>query len=68
LGVFRTILGGVEGWENKQVEVQDAKHIDAKAAQVLQDNISRVILTSVGEGPISVKDSLIKEDGEPLRH
>lgn len=68
LGVFRTILAGVEGWEGRHVQLQDAKHIDSKAAQVLKENISRVILTSVGEGPISVKDSLIKNDGEPLRH
>lgn len=67
VGVFRSILAGVEGWEGKHVEVQDAKHVDSRAAQVLKDNISRVILTSVGEGPISVKDSLIKDDGEPLR-
>jgi diphosphomevalonate decarboxylase len=68
VGVFRSILAGVEGWENKHIEVQDAKHVDSKAVQVLKDNISRVILTSVGEGPISVKDSLIKDDGEPFRH
>lgn len=66
-GVFRSVLAGVEGWEGKAGEVQDAKHIDTKAAQVLKDNISRVILTSVGEGPISTKESLIKEDGTPLR-
>jgi diphosphomevalonate decarboxylase len=68
LGVFRSILVGLEGWEGRQIELQDAKHVDSKAAQVLKENISRVILTAVGEGPISVKDSLIKGDGEPLRH
>jgi diphosphomevalonate decarboxylase len=68
LGVFRNILAGVEGWEGRHIHLQDAKHIDSKAAHVLKENISRVILTSVGEGPISVKDSLIKNDGEPLRH
>lgn len=68
LGVFKTILVRVEGWEGRQIGLQDAMHIDSKAAQVLKENISRVILTSVGEGPISVNDSLIKKDGEPLRH
>jgi diphosphomevalonate decarboxylase len=57
----------VDGWGSRKIELQDANHVDTKAAQVLRENISRVILTGVGEGPISVKDSLIKEDGEP-RH
>jgi diphosphomevalonate decarboxylase len=69
-GVFRTVLSGVDGWQGKEREVglADAGHVDSRAVQVLKDGISRVILTGVGEGPIScTKDSLIKSDGEPLR-
>lgn len=34
------------------------------AADRLQEGISRVILTSVGEGPIRTEESLIDENGE----
>jgi diphosphomevalonate decarboxylase len=35
--------------------------------EVLKQGVSRVILTSVGEGPIKTEESLIAEDGEPTK-
>jgi diphosphomevalonate decarboxylase len=68
LGVFGAILSEVEGWGGQNYQSQDVKHINSKVAHVLKENISRVILTRVGEGPVSVKNSLIKDDGEPVQH
>jgi diphosphomevalonate decarboxylase len=67
VGVFKTILADVDGWEGKNVTLQSDAHIDSTASQVLKEGVTRVILTSVGDGPISVTESLIKDDGEPLR-
>lgn len=66
LGVFKSLLAGVEGWK-ENVKVQDAAHVDSRTAEALKTGISGVILTGVGEGPIPVKESLIKDNGEPLR-
>ena len=66
-GALKGVLGELDGWEGKEVKVQDTKAIDAKAVQALKDGVSRVILTSVGEGPIRTQDSLISTIGEPIR-
>ena len=66
-GALKGVLGELDGWEGKEVKVQDTKALDAKAVQALKDGVSRVILTSVGEGPIRTQDSLISTIGEPIR-
>lgn len=66
LGVFKNLLSGTDGWK-ENVKIQDAKHVDPRTAEALKCGISGVILTGVGEGPIPVKESLIKDNGEPLR-
>jgi len=68
-GAIRSVLSGIEGWEGKESEValSDASHFDERAVKALQEGLSRVIFTSVGEGPINVGESLLKEDGTPLR-
>ncbi|KFY58361.1 hypothetical protein V496_06170 [Pseudogymnoascus sp. VKM F-4515 (FW-2607)] len=61
-GAIKTVLGSVEGWEGKGAEVKasDAAHFDERTVKALQEGLSRVIFTGVGEGPISVKESLLK--------
>lgn len=66
-GVLKSVLGNVGGWEGEDIATAEASHLDERAVKTLQEGLSRVIFTSVGEGPVSVKDSLIKEDGTPLR-
>jgi diphosphomevalonate decarboxylase len=68
-GVLRSVLGGVDGWQGHEraVVLTDAEHLDERVVKTLQEGLSRVIFTRVGEGPISVTDSLLKEDGTPLR-
>jgi len=68
-GVFKTILGKKEGWEGERgskVVAHDMPKDAQIVAERLQEGISRVILTSVGEGPISTKESLINEQGEAI--
>lgn len=69
LGTFKTILGAKEGWEGKRGEHVSATAIpdgsDIAAAR-LNEGTSRVILTSVGEGPIKTDESLIGDNGESL--
>lgn len=64
-GVFRTIVPGVDGW--KGVRLQDAEHVAEGTVEDLRKGVSGIILTGVGEGPISVQESLIDAKGEPLR-
>lgn len=70
-GTFKEILGATEGWDGKSIpaagDVKVLEDIDATAVAVVKEGVSRVILTGVGEGPISVQESLIGVDGEALR-
>ncbi len=71
LGGFKAVLGHREGWEGEQGKaVRDAAAgvVDGEREwEVLRDGVNRVILTGVGEGPISVQDHLVDEQGEPVR-
>ena len=66
-GTFRAILDGKEGWkcDGEKASAVDISDI-SRATEVLQKGISRVIQTSVGEGPISVTDHLIDESGKAI--
>jgi diphosphomevalonate decarboxylase len=66
-GALKSVLGSLDGWQGREIKVQDAEHVDPRAVEVLKQGVSRVILTSVGEGPIKTEESLIAEDGEPLK-
>ncbi|KAL8992833.1 MAG: hypothetical protein Q9169_006807 [Polycauliona sp. 2 TL-2023] len=65
-GAFKAVLGEKEGWKGDQGQaVREAEGVlEGKLMETLRDGVSRVILTSVGEGPISVEDHLIDEKGE----
>jgi diphosphomevalonate decarboxylase len=64
-GAVKGFLGELDGWKN--VDAQGAEGLDERAVQVLKEGVSRVILTSVGDDPIRTEESLIGEDGEPLK-
>jgi diphosphomevalonate decarboxylase len=66
-GALKSVLGSLDGWQGREIKVQDAEHVDPRAVEVLKQAVSRVILTSVGEGPIKTEESLIAEDGEPTK-
>ncbi|KAG9246548.1 GHMP kinase [Calycina marina] len=65
-GTVQALLGGLDGWKGKTFETQDTTKLDQKAVGVLKEGVTRVILASVGEGPIKTDESLILATGEPV--
>ncbi|KAL3427709.1 diphosphomevalonate decarboxylase [Phlyctema vagabunda] len=68
-GPLKMALSGLDGWQaaERAIKLQNLEKLDERAVNVLKDGVSRVILTSVGEGPIKTEESLVKADGTPLR-
>ena len=70
-GLFKALLSEKGGWDGERGAkiraVEGALPMDEKVATVLKDGVSRVILSSIGEGPISVEDHLVDEQGEPVK-
>lgn len=69
LGTFKAILPSKQGWESDKGKAVKPKQLDGApevAAEKLDAGISRIILTSVGEGPIKTDESLIDENGETV--
>lgn len=71
-GTVKAILGAnTVGWEghfyeklaNVTAPGVALENIDSRVLDVLKDGVSRVILTGVGEGPISVQEHLVSETG-----
>ena len=64
-------LGTVEGWPTNLVGdgAKGKKGIEGqeRVMEVLKTGVSRVIYTSVGEGPVSVQEHLVDEKGEIVR-
>ncbi|KAI9801399.1 MAG: hypothetical protein M1825_003378 [Sarcosagium campestre] len=71
VGPFRLALGDVDGWTRqwKQVDeaAKDCDTFDENTLLTLKVGVSRVIMTSVGEGPERSEEHLIGEDGEPVK-
>ncbi|KAF2872413.1 diphosphomevalonate decarboxylase [Massariosphaeria phaeospora] len=72
-GVFKAVLGEKEGWAGERGQAVEANSaaLDKAIADAgiavgaLEEGISRIILTGVGEGPVKTEESLIDEKGEP---
>ena len=47
-------------------ELEVVKGEVGPAIALLEEGVSRVILTGVGEGPVKTEESLIDEKGEPV--
>lgn len=76
LSCFRAVVGHLPGWERRggsaggsgpgqAVSTTTKLDLEPKVADVLRIGVSSVILTSVGEGPVSVTMHLVDENGEP---
>lgn len=68
LGAFKGVTDGKEGWggeRGRAVEVVEG-WIDEGLGETLRRGVSRVILTGVGEGPISVQEHLVDEKGDAV--
>lgn len=66
LGSLSGGLAAVDGW-NAGIAAKGVEGLDQDLLEPLREGITRVILTRVGEGPISVKESLVGADGKPVR-
>jgi len=69
-GSFKFLLAEKEGWNGERgkaiVAMEGVLSVDDKVAKTLKDGVSRVILTGIGEGPISVQEHLIDEQGKAI--
>jgi diphosphomevalonate decarboxylase len=65
---FEGVLGNVAGWEGKswQTGLTGQKVFDEKITKVLSEGVNRVILTGIGEGPVSVQEHLVDENGNAI--
>lgn len=66
LNTFLPILWEKEGWGKTDVKVDGPGPASPQVVEALEAGVSRVILTSVGEGPISVQEHLIDDQGNPV--
>ncbi|KAF1981115.1 Diphosphomevalonate decarboxylase [Aulographum hederae CBS 113979] len=74
-GWFKAVLGSVEGWDGARGGAVapmgegelGAMKSDEKVLVALREGVGRVILTGVGEGPISVQEHLVDEKGQPVK-
>ncbi|KAL6714896.1 diphosphomevalonate decarboxylase [Lecanora helva] len=66
--IMNPCLAGKEGWPGESTSGKESGLGEgfAQVEETLRNGVSRIILTSVGEGPISVQDHLIDEHGKPV--
>jgi diphosphomevalonate decarboxylase len=66
-GALKSVLSSQEGWESakgRAVEVSAQQNtIDNKVAQILSAGVSRVIVTGIGDDPVSVGEHLVDTAG-----
>ena len=66
LRTFLPILRQKEDWGNTNTKTDGPGPASPQVVEALEAGVSRVILTSVGEGPISVQEHLIDDEGKPV--
>ena len=66
LRTFLPILRQKEGWGKTQIEIDGPGLASPQVVEALEAGVSRVILTGVGEGPVSVQEHLIDDEGKPV--
>ncbi|KAI9887624.1 MAG: diphosphomevalonate decarboxylase [Watsoniomyces obsoletus] len=69
VGVFKEVLGdglkkGHSKWD--AVEPRGLEALDEKTRKILREGVADVILTGVGEGPVSVDEHLIDDQGDSI--
>jgi diphosphomevalonate decarboxylase len=67
LGFLKGLVGSAEGWEGPRgagIAAVQGEQTDEKTKETLKTGVNRVILTSVGEGPITTENHLVDEAGK----
>ena len=67
LGAFHQVLGSVGGWKEGASTLKSSAKLEEGIATVLNEGVSRVIQTSVGEGPLKTEEYLVGEDGQMVK-
>ena len=70
LGSFKAVLGEKEGFVKRDGPAIKETLFDvakANVAETLKAGVSRVILTSIGDGPVSVEHHLVDKKGEAVK-
>ena len=68
-GVFKAILGHLDGWNRErgaEISSTSLEEHDETVTRILKEGVSSVILTGVGDGPISTEDHLIDDQGQSI--
>ena len=70
-GVFKAVLGGIDGWQSGRGSGVQAfvgeSPVKDTVAETLKSGVSKVILTGVGEGPVKVQEHLIDTHGQAVQ-
>ncbi|KAK4161722.1 GHMP kinase [Cladorrhinum sp. PSN259] len=70
VGTFYDVLAsaGITGWKDEQSikGLKSSVSIDDNIASLIKGGVSRVIMTSVGDGPAPTDQFLVAEDGTPV--
>ncbi len=66
IGTFAALLGHVDGWKQGAAALKSAAVLEPTVAAMLSVGVSRVIMSSVGEGPSKTDQYLVQENGEPV--
>ncbi|TEA17285.1 Diphosphomevalonate decarboxylase [Colletotrichum sidae] len=67
VGAFSGLLSSVTGWKEGAQSIKSEVTLDETVASIIKGGVSRIIQTSVGEGPIKSDIYLVGEDGQPVK-
>ncbi|KAH6695659.1 diphosphomevalonate decarboxylase [Plectosphaerella plurivora] len=67
VGTFAPLLSSVGGFKESAQGLKSSVTLDETIAGIIKGGVSRVIQTSVGEGPVKSDEYLVGEDGQPAK-
>ena len=68
IGTFYHVLGELDGWKSNVIKgLKPSLSLDESVAGLLKGGVGRVIMTSVGDGPVKTDEFLVAEDGSAVR-
>ena len=70
VGLFKAVLPEATGWDSQAGRAVESSKgdvlLDASTQQIVSDGVSRIILTSVGDGPVTVEQHLVDKKGKAV--